>query len=188
MKEPLKEPAEAAKNDARAPLTSSQTIGPFWHALVAPALADLTRLGAAGPRLELSGAVTDGAGAPVADACLELWQPHPAASPQFPGWGRCATDAAGRFRFVTLETSSLSVIVMARGLLKPLWTRVYFPSPGETGGLARPDAAAMAGLDPQLASLPAARRATLLATPEGGGRWRWDVRLQGEGETVFLDF
>lgn len=166
---------------ARVGLTPSQTIGPFWHALCEPALADLTRLGAPGPRLELEGAVLDGAGAPVVDACLELWQPQPAASAQFPGWGRCATDASGRFRFVTLATPAISVIAMARGLLKPLWTRVFFLD----------EAAAAGSLDPQLeawlATVPAERRATLLATRIGEARWRWDVRLQGEGETVFLE-
>lgn len=175
---------------ARAPLTPSQTIGPFWHALAEPALADLTRLGAPGRRFELVGCVLDGAGAPVVDACLEIWQPHPAASPQFPGWGRCATDGEGGFRFLTLATASLSVIVMARGLLKPLWTRVHFlEALGEEGA----DAGKSASLvtDPLLTSLSGAQAATLLATRGVSNplatRWHWDVRLQGKGETVFLE-
>jgi protocatechuate 3,4-dioxygenase alpha subunit len=155
------------------PVTASQTIGPFWHALAEPALADLTRAGAAGPRLALAGRVLDGDGAPVGDACIELWQATPAASPAFPGWGRCATAADGSFAFTTLAPDAaspyLAIAIFARGLVKPLWTRVYFADTD----------------DPLLASLPAARRQTLLARPDPAG-WRWDVRLQGDGETVFL--
>jgi protocatechuate 3,4-dioxygenase alpha subunit len=156
------------------PVTASQTIGPFWHTLAEPALADLTRFGAVGARIELTGRVLDGAGAPVADACIEIWQATPLASPVFPGWGRCATDAHGGFGFVTLAPDAaapyLSVCVLARGLLKPLWTRVYFADTG----------------DALLASLPAARRDTLLARAEPAG-WHWGIRLQGDGETVFLE-
>jgi protocatechuate 3,4-dioxygenase alpha subunit len=157
------------------PVTASQTIGPFWHMLEHPEHADLTRFGAAGPRLVLSGRVIDGDDTAITDACVEIWQASPAASPQFPGWGRCPTDAHGEFRFVTVAPDAaapcLSVAVLARGLLKPLWTRVYFA-----------DVA-----DPLLASLTPARRATLLARTDRNG-WRWDIRLQGDGETVFLDF
>jgi protocatechuate 3,4-dioxygenase, alpha subunit len=153
--------------------TASQTIGPFWHLLDDPALADLTRLGATGPRIHLAGRISDGDGAPVGDACVEIWQATPAASPVFPGWGRCATDASGAFRFVTLAPDPavpcLSVAIFARGLQQPLWTRVYLA-----------DIA-----DPLLASLSPARRATLLARLDGD-TWRWDIRLQGDGETVFL--
>lgn len=155
------------------PVTPSQTIGPFWHALAEPALADLTRAGATGPRLALAGRILDGDGAPVGDACVELWQATPAASPTFPGWGRCATAADGSFAFTTLAPDPaapyLAIAIFARGLVKPLWTRVYFADTG----------------DALLAALPAARRATLLARPDAAG-WRWDVRLQGEDETVFL--
>jgi protocatechuate 3,4-dioxygenase, alpha subunit len=162
------------KMSAMRPVTASQTIGPFWHALAEPALADLTRGGAPGPRLALTGRVLDGDGTPVTDACVEIWQATPAASPVFSGWGRCATDARGEFAFTTLAPDPgapyLAVAILARGLVKPLWTRVYFADPA----------------DPMLASLPPARRATLLAHPDGAG-WRWDVRLQGDGETVFLD-
>jgi len=155
-------------------VTASQTIGPFWHPLGDPALGDLTRFGATGARLELTGCVFDGSGAPVEDACLEIWQATPLASPVFPGWGRCATGAGGKFGFVTLAPDPsapyLAVAIFARGLVKALWTRVYFADTG----------------DPLLATLPVARRATLLARAEEG-RWRWDVRLQGDGETVFLE-
>jgi protocatechuate 3,4-dioxygenase alpha subunit len=156
------------------PVTPSQTIGPFWHTLGDPALADLTRFGAAGSRITISGRVVDGSGAPVNDACVEIWQATPIASPVFSGWGRCATAADGGFGFVTLAPDAaapyLAVAIFTRGLLKPLWTRVYFADPG----------------DALLAALPAARRQTLLARPDPAG-WRWDVRLQGDGETVFLE-
>jgi protocatechuate 3,4-dioxygenase alpha subunit len=157
-----------------ASVTSSQTIGPFWHLLAEPEHADLTRLGATGPRLELAGTVRDGDGAQLTDACIEIWQATPAASPVFTGWGRCATDAHGGYRFVTLAPDPsapyFAVAIFARGLLKPLWTRVYFADTG----------------DALLAALPPARRATLLAQ-RGDAGWRWDIRLQGDGETVFLD-
>ena len=158
----------------RRPVTPSQTIGPFWHMLDDPTTCDLTRFGATGERLLLSGHVIDGEGAPVSDACVEIWQASPAASAQFTGWGRCATNVQGAFRFVTLAPDArapyVAVCVLARGLLKPLWTRVYFADSG----------------DAVLAALPAARRATLLAQPGDGG-WRWDIRMQGGGETVFFD-
>ena len=172
-----------AQSTPRLPLTPSTPLGAFWHALAEPELADLTRFGAVGPRLELCGTLRDATGAPVADACLEIWQPDPASSPEFPGWGRCATDAAGRFRFLTLATTSLSVIVLVRGL-HALWTRVHFVALGDATGLAPGEALD----DALLSDLPADRRATLLARPLGDGAWEWDLRLQGVGETVFLDF
>jgi protocatechuate 3,4-dioxygenase, alpha subunit len=159
------------------PVTASQTIGPFWHLLGETGNDDLTRFGATGPRIELVGRVLDGDGAPVTDACIEIWQATPPASPDFIGWGRSATDPHGAFRFVTLAPDPaapvLSVAVFARGLLKPLWTRVYL------GEIDDPR-------DPLLAALAPERRATLLARL-ADGRWHWDIRLQGDGETVFLD-
>jgi protocatechuate 3,4-dioxygenase alpha subunit len=160
------------------PVTPSQTIGPFWHMLSDPMAADLTRFGATGPRLQLTGRVIDGDGAPISDACIEIWQATPLASAAFPGWGRCATNAFGAFDFVTITPGAdapyLGVAVFARGLVKPLWTRVYFADAG----------------DALLSGLTAARRATLLAHREPGAPdgWCWDIRLQGDGETVFLDF
>lgn len=155
------------------PVSASQTIGPFWHLLADPAHADLTRFGAPGVPIALTGSVTDGSGALITDACIEVWQATPVQSPTFPGWGRCATDATGSFRFTTVAPDPaapyLSVLVFARGLVKPLWTRVYFADVG----------------DDLLSGLPAARRATLLARAEPTA-WRWDIRVQGGEETVFL--
>ena len=173
--------------------TASQTIGPFWHLLEDPAWADLTRFGAEGERVVLRGRIVDGAGAPLADGCVELWQTSPEASDTWTGFGRAATDANGEFRFVTLKPAPLPIrphsnvaqaphcalTLFARGLLIHLHTRVYFA--GE----------ALNDHDPLLSSLSPARRGTLIARPDGSERgmpvWRLDIRLQGDGETVFLD-
>jgi protocatechuate 3,4-dioxygenase alpha subunit len=156
------------------PVTASQTIGPFWHLLADPTLADLTRGGATGTKLVLAGRITDGDGAVIRDACVEIWQATPRRSPQFPGWGRCATDGDGGFRFVTLAPDPVaplfSVAIFARGLVKPLWTRVYLADVG----------------DEVLAALAPERRQTLLARADGD-TWRWNIRLQGDAETVFFD-
>lgn len=175
--------------------TSSQTIGPFWHGLAHADWNDLTRLGAeqeypGRERITFAGTITDGAGQAVTDACVEIWQADPPQSPRFPAFGRCATDAEGRFRFTTLrpgpvpaggETNAvqaphLAVTIFARGLLRGLTTRAYF------------DGDPLNAADPLLQSIPdPARRATLIAPQEGSGAWRLDIRLQGEGETAFLD-
>jgi len=169
-------------------VTPSQTIGPFWHLLADPAWSDLTRFGADGERISLAGRLLDGAAAPVADGCVELWQADPPASETFPGFGRSATDADGRFHFKTIrpgrlpgrgnmaQAPHLALGIFARGLLRRLVTRVYFD--GETTN----------DSDPLLASLDdPARRATMIARADAGGTWHIDIRLQGEAETVFLD-
>lgn len=168
--------------------TASQTIGPYWHLIEDPSWADLTRFGAVGEKIELTGIVTDGDGAPFADVCIELWQADPAASDTFPAFGRSRTDADGRYRFVTLkpgpvpgrgnttQAPHLALWVLGRGLMRGLATRVYF------AGEARNET------DPVLTSIEdPARRATLIARPDGAATWRMDIRLQGAGETVFFD-
>ena len=173
--------------------TSSQTIGPFWHLLDDPALADLTRFGAEGERILLIGAITDGDGLPVSDACVEIWQPSPERSATWDGFGRAASDIEGNYRFVTvkpgpvpgapgantMQAPHVAVTLFARGLLIQLQTRIYFE--GE----------ALNEADALLASLEPERRATLVARPvgerDGLPAWRLDIRLQGEDETVFLD-
>ncbi|HET9018700.1 MAG TPA: protocatechuate 3,4-dioxygenase subunit alpha [Acetobacteraceae bacterium] len=169
--------------------TASQTIGPYWHLIEHPEFADLTRFGAEGERITLTGRVIDGDGAPVADGCVELWQASPAASDTFPGYGRSATDRDGRFRFTTIKPAPVpgpgnaqqaphvAINLLARGILGRLVTRVYFE--GE----------ALNEADPILSLIEApARRATLIARPDGAGTWNLDIRLQGEGETVFMEF
>jgi protocatechuate 3,4-dioxygenase alpha subunit len=173
--------------------TASQTIGPYWHLLEDPALADLTRFGAEGERMLLIGNIVDGDGLPVTDAAVELWQASPARSEVWEGWGRAASDIEGNFRFVTLKPGPVpgapgantqqaphcALTLFARGLLIHLQTRAYFE--GE----------ALNETDPLLSSLDPERRATLVARPvgerDGLPAWRLDIKLQGEGETVFLD-
>jgi protocatechuate 3,4-dioxygenase alpha subunit len=175
--------------------TTSQTAGPYWHMIDHPEWADLLRedgpnAGMPGARITLTGRVTDGAGEPVTDAMIEIWHADPAGSyePPFQGYGRCATDQEGRFRFVTLKPGPVPgrgnalqaphvvLSIFARGLFKPLFTRLYFA--GEP----------LNAHDPLLHAIDdAARRATLLAEAVGEATWRLDIVLQGERETAFLD-
>ena len=171
--------------------TPSQTIGPFFHdALLRE---DLTKL--VDPdhpeAIEIKGAVYDGAGEPVPDAMVEITQAGAVGcqgSEGFPGFGRSGTDEHGRFSFTTLKpcpaqgpdgtihAPHANVTVFARGLLRQVVTRVYFP-----------DEEANAA-DPVLASIEdRALRDTLCARDEGDGSYRFDVRLQGEGRTAFFD-
>jgi protocatechuate 3,4-dioxygenase alpha subunit len=153
--------------------TPSQTVGPFFHealrwrdgARIAP--------GASGKRIVLTGKVIDGGGNPVGDAMVEAWQSSPH------GFGRVETAKDGTYRFETAMPAgtppSIDIAIFARGLLKPLRTRVYLA--GE----------ASARADEVLKSLGnSPRLRTLVATPVGDAQFRWDVRLQGEGETVFF--
>ena len=168
--------------------TSSQTIGPYWHLLEEPEWADLTRWGAKGEKIALVGHVSDGDGVPVTDGCIEIWQADPPASEDFPAWGRAATDVDGNYRLVTLkpgpvpgrgntqQAPHIAVTILARGLVKPLFTRAYFE--GE----------ALNENDPVLGLVEdPARRAKLIAKHEGNGTWRLDIRLQGDGEAVFFE-
>ena len=176
---------------ARAP-TGSQTIGPYWHMLDYRDWHDLTRFGAGGERIRLVGTIRDGDGKPCPDSCVELWQPSPAASDVWDGFGRAEADATGTYAFTTLKPGPVplgrgrngvqaphaALTIFGRGLMLHLHTRLYFE--GEP----------LNDEDPLLASLDAARRATLVAQPEAGHAlptWRLDIRLQGDGETVFLD-
>ena len=184
-------------------LTPSQTIGPFFHG----ALIEERRLaadGAAGDHISvairLSGRLLDGAGDPVPDGMIEIWQAnaagryaHPADDREeipvetgFTGFGRSATDDAGRFEFVTvkpgrvpyvdgrLQAPHLLVGVFARGLLKRLATRMYFP-----------DEEASNSGDPVLLGLESGERAALVAREEDGAL-RFDIVLQGPGQTTFF--
>ncbi|NMO89180.1 protocatechuate 3,4-dioxygenase subunit alpha [Actinomycetospora sp. TBRC 11914] len=181
--------------------TPSQTVGPFFaFGLPFSGGGDVVAPGTAGA-ISLHGTVRDGAGVPVPDALLEFWQAGPDGQlptrggsmardgRTFTGFARVPTDRAGDYAVRTLrpaavvgtsEAPHLAVTVFARGLLHHLFTRVYFPNHTEANAA-----------DPLLASLPPERAATLLAVPDGwfgGPGYRFDVRLQGPGETVFLDF
>ena len=168
--------------------TASQTIGPYWHLIEDKSWADLTRFGATGDRIILTGTIRDGDGAPCPGTCVEIWQADPAASDLFPGFGRANTDADGTFRFVTLrpgpvpgrgntlQAPHIAIQIFARGLMAGVVTRAYFQ--GE----------ALNDSDPLLTSIddPVLRQ-TLIAAHEGAEVWRLDIRLQGDGETLFLD-
>jgi protocatechuate 3,4-dioxygenase alpha subunit len=175
--------------------TASQTAGPYWHLIDFPEWADLLRAGSGnenvpGERIRLTGRITDGDGAVVSDALVEIWQAGPDGrfDEAFHGFGRSATDGDGVFRFTTLkpgpvpgrgnatQAPHVEIAIFARGLMQHLVTRAYFE--GE----------ALNATDPVLGMIEdPARRATLVAKPHGDGVWRLDIRLQGEGETVFLD-
>lgn len=191
-------------------VTPSQTIGPFFHrALLHEGWNDLAARGAAGERVAIEGRVLDGDGAPVGDAMVEIWQANAAGrydhpedlqekgrqerplDPNFHGFGRTATGPDGRFRLRTVkpglvpgrgdaqQAPHINLSIFARGLLKRLVTRIYFP--GEPLNEA----------DPLLSALPADRRATLIARVADGGPGdrvlHFDIVLQGDNETVFLD-
>jgi protocatechuate 3,4-dioxygenase alpha subunit len=168
--------------------TSNQTIGPYWHLIEDPTWADLTRFGATGEKIVLTGTIVDGGGALVTDAAVEIWQTSPEPSGTFPAFGRCRTDGTGSFRFTTLkpgpvaglgnaqQAPHVAVSIFARGLLKALTTRLYFqdePS-NET--------------DPVLSLIEdPARRRTLIARKVSSDTWHLDIRLQGGNETVFME-
>jgi protocatechuate 3,4-dioxygenase alpha subunit len=168
--------------------TANQTIGPFWHLIEDPAWADLTRFGAEGEKIILTGALFDGGGNIITDAAVEIWQTSPPASDIFPAFGRCRTDASGSFRFITLkpgpvaglgnaqQAPHVAISIFARGLLKAVTTRLYFQDEplNET--------------DPVLSLIETeSRRRTLLARKVANDTWRLDIRLQGADETVFME-
>ncbi|HEY1133478.1 MAG TPA: protocatechuate 3,4-dioxygenase subunit alpha [Nocardioides sp.] len=188
--------------DTSAPLvaTPNQTVGPFFHyALPYPGDRDLVPPGSA-DAVRLHGTVRDGAGAPVPDALIEIWQADPSGAVPtahgslrrdgftFTGFGRASTSRAGVYSFATLLPGAttegtapfFAVAVFARGLLHHLLTRAYLPA-GAPG-----TSAAVLEADRLLASVPAERRDTLVAVADGRASYRFDITLQGEGETVFL--
>lgn len=159
--------------------TPSQTVGPYLH---------IGLIGPIGPVLvpdgpvRIHGRVLDGAGEPVPDALVEIWQADTDGSYRPGLFGRCDTRDAGRFEFVTVKPRMvdgrapyLDVGIFARGLLKRVVTRMYFPGDLENA------------VDPLLKRVPGERRSTLVAVAEDDGSLRFDIRLQGEGETVFFE-
>jgi protocatechuate 3,4-dioxygenase alpha subunit len=161
--------------------TPSQTVGPFFgYALPYARGWELVPEDHPGA-ITVAGRVLDGAGEPVPDALLELWLGETGTrgaldrrGPGASGFGRCPTAPDGSYRFRTARpaTPYLALLVFARGLLRPVMTRIYLED----------------APDPLLESLEPALRATLVARAEGTGTYRFDVRLQGEGETAFLEF
>jgi protocatechuate 3,4-dioxygenase, alpha subunit len=183
--------------------TTWQTVGPFFRIGFSWLYQDdLAGPGVSGERVEIAGRILDGDGNPVPDGVIEIWQANsqgkyahpgdPLEKPTeegFTGYGRIPTDNAGRFRFTTikpgrvpgpdgkLQAPHLEVSVFTRGLLRRLITRIYFPDePSNTEDFA-------------LNLVEPVRRATLIAKKTHGrtGGLEWDVKLQGEEETVFFD-
>ncbi|HUP30777.1 MAG TPA: protocatechuate 3,4-dioxygenase subunit alpha [Usitatibacter sp.] len=166
--------------------TPSQTVGPFFHEALRWKDGARVSLATAGRHIVLTGTLFDGAGAPVADALVETWQlgpdgqaPRGATAGQPHGFGRVQTGQDGAFRIETSMPGGalpcIEVTLLARGLLKALRTRVYLAPETEVRG------------DPQLQALQGSPRiATLVARAQGADEFRWDVRLQGDGETVFF--
>ena len=188
------------------PLTGSQTVGPFFGpALLRDGARRQVLVGPAtsGTRLRIEGRVLDGDGAPVPDALIEIWQAnahgryhHPADGRDLPldqsfiGFGRTGTEEDGAYWFETvkpgrvpgpdgtLQAPHIVVTVFARGLLNHVVTRLYFADDPTTDQ------------DPILARVPTDRRPTLLAQPterEGQRDYRFNIVLQGAGETVFFN-
>ncbi len=188
-------------------VTPSQTVGPFFAYGLTPGAygyplkdihsSNLTGADRGKTTITLEGQVFDGDGASVHDALVEIIQADEtgcyADSPRndgFSGYGRCGTGSNGpaehggdtRFSFVTIKPGStgngaapfLTMIVTMRGLLNHCITRVYF----EEDDLSS---------DPVLAQVPENRLHTLVARNVGTGRYRFDIHMQGENETVFFD-
>ncbi len=164
---------------------------------------ELANDGTEGLRIRLIGQVVDGDDEPIDDAMIEIWQAnthgrynHPAdgradnrLDPDFSGFGRSGTgaDAKKRFVFDTVkpgivgngQAPHLNMIVMMRGLLVHVFTRVYFDDEAEANAF-----------DPVLALVPATRRHTLIASRQPAGSsalYRFDIHMQGPNETVFFD-
>lgn len=160
--------------------TASQTIGPFLHiALADPAARHAVEPGSPGA-IVVRGTVTDAAGEPVPDALVETWQIDGR-------FGRCPTAADGRYEIHTgkpptvptldgtPQAPHLSMSVFARGLLDRVVTRVYFG-----------DESAANDADPTLAIVDERRRHRLVADLDADGSYRFDIRLQGDDESVFF--
>ena len=193
-------------------LTPSQTVGPFYaYGLTSNGAYDwndafsnnLVTPDASGERIRIVGTVFDGDGSAVPDAMLEIWQadaqgrfndpqdPRGASNTLFKGFGRCGTTPDGAYAFETIRPGAVPgavpgpdgapqaphilMAVFARGMLLHLYTRIYF------------DGEAANASDAVLAQVPAERRATLIAPREADGAYRFDIRLQGDNETVFFE-
>lgn len=188
--------------------TPSQTAGPYVHIGCIPSFAGLSGVypedlglspiaeGAKGQVITITGAVIDGTGWALRDAMMESWQPdaagrfagHPDADPAVSGFCRFAADKdSGLFTLTTIkpgpvphrgggmQAPHISLWIVARGINIGLSTRIYFEDEDNS-------------TDPLLARIEQRPRVeTLIAKRTGEGQYRFDIRLQGAGETVFLD-
>jgi len=193
--------------------TPSQTAGPYVHIGLTPNFCGIggvyeTDLGARmvneqtlGERITITGRVIDGAGTPLKDALVEIWQADAvglynspielrgSADPNFTGWGRCPTAADdGVFTFETVKPGRvpfkdgrpmaphITFWIVARGINVGLHTRMYFPEEAEANAA-----------DPLLARIEHRHRVATLVATGAAPNYVFDIHLQGEKETVFLD-
>lgn len=193
--------------------TPSQTAGPYVHIGLTPNFCDIGGvyegdLGTAmvndktlGERITVTGRIFDGAGALVRDAVIEIWQADSAglynspsemrgaADPNFTGWGRCPTRAEdGVYSFETIKPGKvpfkdgrrqaphITFWIVARGINLGLHTRMYFPEESEANAA-----------DPLLQRIEHRDRVATLIAACDGATYTFDIHLQGENETVFLD-
>ena len=183
--------------------TPSQTVGPFFSIGLARLYHNDLCGNSSSPRaLRIRGRVLDGRGDPVPDAFLEIWCANRDGnypSPQTPGqpensalangFARIPTNDSGEFQFTTIkpgliagrdsemQAPHLVVSIFMRGLLKPLFSRIYFPNDSANH------------TDPVLSRIEKHRQPTVIARPSEGdpNTLEWTVHLQGENETVFFD-
>jgi protocatechuate 3,4-dioxygenase, alpha subunit len=184
--------------------TTWQTVGPYFHIGLERLYAnDIAGTNVRGERVIVHGRVIDGAGRPIPDAVIEIWQAnshgkyaHPEDTQDKPleqsfcGFGRIPTDDNGCFRFTTIkpgpvpgpndkmQAPHLVVGILMRGLLKGLVTRAYFPDEE------------LLAADPILEFVEPGRRRTLILdrAPQHTNLFHWEIRMQGENESVFFDF
>jgi len=191
--------ADTHPDPHRGPLgqTPSQTVGPFFgYALPYPGGPDV-RAAWQPDAIRLHGTVFDGAGDPIPDAIVEIWGADAAGRPSpergsfdrdqhgFTGFGRAAVDRDGHYSFTTVKPGPmregsapyLLVTLFGRGVTHHLFTRAYFDDEAEANAA-----------DPLLSRVDVDRRDTLVARSDAPRSYRFDLRLQGDGETVFLDY
>jgi len=191
-------------------ITPSQTVGPYFHYGLMPHDYDFSEVfgnnlvtpDASGERIRIEGRVIDGDGQGINDSLVEIWQADSAGryahsadrralpNASFKGFGRCDTDKNGAYSFETIKPGAvpgpnggaqaphIGMIVFSRGMLRHVYTRIYFSDEAKNEA------------DPILALVPAERRTTLIAKRgdrNGQAVYTFDVRLQGDGETVFFD-
>ncbi|HEY1154489.1 MAG TPA: protocatechuate 3,4-dioxygenase subunit alpha [Pseudolabrys sp.] len=196
-------------------LTPSQTVGPFYAYGLTPkgrahwdpdgtyswkeTVGDnLITPDASGQKIHITGVIRDGDGVPIPDAMLEIWQAdsqgryaHPrdprAPNASFKGFGRSACNREGEFGFDTIKPGQVPgpngkpqaphvvVCIFSRGMLRQVYTRMYFPDEASNA------------TDQILALVPEDRRHTLIARKEKDGVYRFDIKVQGDDETVFFE-
>jgi protocatechuate 3,4-dioxygenase alpha subunit len=190
-------------------ITPSQTVGPYFEFALTPANYsfealvgnDLITEDTVGEHIHIEGRILGGDGAPVPDAFVEVWQAdgtgrypghgHTPPNSTFKGFGRANCDESGAYRLRTvkpgqvpgpneqLQAPHINVGIFARGILRRMFTRIYF------------DGEAANDSDAILALVPEGGRHTLIArhggSVDGEARYVFDIRLQGENETVFFE-